>query len=797
MISPIRSRPDFRPSRRTPLPGGSARVLGSIAGLICGVALLLAQTASAEEKPADVAAKPSGESKEVLAGHSQHGEVFDEGPRQRATLMGGTGRIHFPVTTKVAAAQDFITQGVGQLHGFWYFEAERSFRQAAALDPDCAMAYWGMARANVENEKRAKGFIAEAVKRKKGITDREVLYIDAVDAFLKIDASKQKERYQAYVSALEKIVDKYPDDIEAKAFLGLQLWYNDRRGIPISSYFAVDALLKQVLAVEPLHPCHHYVIHLWDNRDAKNALDSAAKCGDAAPSIAHMWHMPGHIYSKLHRYHDAVWQQEASARVDHAQMMRDGLLPDQIHNFAHNNEWLIRNLSHIGRVWDAVRLAQNMIELPRHPKYNTLTKGSSRYGRMRLFEVLARYELWDQMITLCNTPYLEPTDVPAEQTKRLRHLGVAYLQKGDIPQGVGQLTKLKLLLAEESDKRDEAVRKAEETARKEKKDAAAIDKAKADARSSFESHIQEIEQAIDELLAWLAAANGDVKTAATLLEKASGADPLQVARLHLRAGNHEQAEKAARKVVSSSPNQVLPLAVLVEILWDADRKKEAGQTFEKLRAISSAIDLNVPAFVRLAPIAKELKLPEDWRVAAKRPDDFGERPPLDSLGPFRWRPSPAPEWSLKDANDKVYRLADYRGKPVVVLFYLGSGCLHCAQQLQAFAPKTKEFAEADIELIAISTDDREGLKISADNYEPGPFPFPLVSNAELDVFKQYRVFDDFENVPLHAVYFIDGDGLMRWHDISYEPFMDADFVLKEAVRQLGQSRAPAVVVGER
>lgn len=63
--------------------------------------------------------------------------------------------------------------------------------------------------------------------------------------------------------------------------------------------------------------------------------------------------MPGHIYSKMHRYHDAVYQQEAAARVDHFHMMHDRVLPDQIHNFAHNNEWCIRNMISIGRAHDA------------------------------------------------------------------------------------------------------------------------------------------------------------------------------------------------------------------------------------------------------------------------------------------------------------------------------------------------------------------------------------------------------------------------------------------------------------
>src|SRR5438105_2314599 len=65
----------------------------------------------------------------VAAGHSHYGEAFNEGPRQKAYLMGGTGKVNLAVTTKNPEAQAFFNQGVGQLHGFWYFEAERSFRQ--------------------------------------------------------------------------------------------------------------------------------------------------------------------------------------------------------------------------------------------------------------------------------------------------------------------------------------------------------------------------------------------------------------------------------------------------------------------------------------------------------------------------------------------------------------------------------------------------------------------------------------------------------------------------------------------
>jgi peroxiredoxin len=192
------------------------------------------------------------------------------------------------------------------------------------------------------------------------------------------------------------------------------------------------------------------------------------------------------------------------------------------------------------------------------------------------------------------------------------------------------------------------------------------------------------------------------------------------------------------------------------------------------------------AFQRLAPLVKELGLPEDWRLEPKLRDDIGNRPDLDSLGPFRWQPYPAPDWTLTDAAGNTRSMKEFQGKPTLVIFYLGYGCLHCAEQLQAFAPMMKEFEEAGISMIAISTDDLEGLKKSIDNYEGGPLPIPLLTNAELDVFKRFRSYDDFENLALHGTFLIDQRGLVRWQDISFEPFMDPKFVLGEAKRLLAQ-----------
>ncbi|QDS88400.1 Putative peroxiredoxin [Rosistilla ulvae] len=884
-----------------------------------GAGAYAADSQSKVEPTADEAAAA-----ETLAGHSYHGEFLNEGPRQAAYLLGGTGAVDFPVTTSNPEAQAFFDQGLGQFYGFWYLEAERSFRQAAKLDPDCAMAYWGAALATHKVQKRARGFIAEAVKRKGDVSKRERMYIEAYDAYLnfderlkekeqkkekdseeeagksdkkpddkdadkksddkdsekkpvdkdaekKLEKERKEKRAKEYTEALEAIALAYPDDVEAKALLALQL-YDNKGELANPSVLAVDGLMDKVFAVQPMHSAHHFRIHLWDYKKREMALESAALCGPAAPSIAHMWHMPGHIYSGLKRYRDAVWQQEASARVDHAQMIRDGLLPDQIHNFAHNNEWLIRNLNHIGRADDAVDLAINMIQLPRHPKYNTLKKkGSTTYGRLRLVETLTQYERWQQAFELCQGPLLEPTDDDKEQLVRLRLLGAASFMTDRPAAGEEVLADLNARLEKQRNEQKEAgekaaaeatekaidaaaVKKAGQAARqaaeaeltKGAKDAPAetspaasddkpttdevvaadekgaedkpadddpdvakqiservaaaeaevrkqqidkesktIDKARTAARKPFATPINDLVKAIAEVEGFREYAAQDYPAALALLKK-GGKDvsPYLLAVCQLRSGDPKTAIATAKKEADKNKNEVLPLAWLADIYAEAGDWMLAKETFESLRALSSDLDLDAAPFARLAPIAAELELEPDWRLAAEPKDDLGERPDLDSLGPFRWHPSPAPSWSLTDSEGKTRSLADYNGRPVVAIFYLGWGCLHCAEQLQAFAPQAEAFAKAGIEIVAISSDGKSDLQKSIDLYDGKPLPFPLISDPNLETFKAYRVFDDFEDQPLHGTFLIDSQGLIRWQDTGFEPFMDPQFVLDEAARLL-------------
>lgn len=739
---------------------------------------------------------------DLPAGHSYHGEAFNQGPRQAAVLIPGMAEIEFPTSSKSALAQQFIEQGIAQLHGFWYLEAERSFRQAAKEDPELAIAYWGMAMANTNNRDRARGFIDEAMKRRKHADRREKLYIEALERFLprqeqddeeeeeeSKDAEREakKKRGERYLSDLEKILHDFPDDIEAKAQLVVQLWLGDRYGVKLTSRYAVNALLNEIFAVAPNHPVHHYRIHLWDSQRPKNALASAANCGPSSPGIAHMWHMPGHIYSKLKRYDDAAWQQEASARVDHAHMIRTRLMPDQIHNFAHNNEWLVRNLIYTGRVQAALDLSRNLVSLPRHPKFNSLSKrGSYKFGRQRLLQTLSEYALWEELIEEAGGHYLPPTKDAGQQEEWLGWLAVAQFMTGDAKQGAKTLRSLqRRRLALQSELLDLADEKARDDRQpKDDDDELQDEEAKEEAATPEElkKHIANLRAVISRAAAAAAVHRKDVDK----LKKHMGTAKLNgliQAQWLADAGDLKAAIKNAENAVKNGEGQVRPLAVLADLLWRQGKKSEAKEKFEELRTVAAFADLDTPMLAKLAPVAKAADAKDDWRITGKPADDLGERPPLEKLGPFRWEPYMSPTWGARDQDGDLVSSEEFDGQARIMVFYLGFGCLHCVEQLHEFSPKVKQFKQAGIDLVAVSTETVEELQTALKDFDK-KMEIPLLSDQERHVFRTFRCWDDFEDQPLHGTFLIDSRGRVRWQDISYEPFMDVEFLLEESQRLL-------------
>lgn len=805
------------------------------------------------------------------AGHSVHSEAFNEGPRQAAYLMQGMGNVHWKISTDKPMAQRFFDQGIAQLHGFWYFEAERSFRQAASIDPDRAIFYWGMARANTENPERSAGFIEQAIKRIDKSSPLERRLIEAWSRRVKDwpkppeekkpdekkpeekkpeekksedVREKRKERLKNYARDLDEIVQDYPEEIELKAMLVLQLWQNQSQGHDIQSYTALDAMLEEIFRRNPRHPAHHFRIHLWDYRKENLAIQAAAQCGPSAPGIAHMWHMPGHTYSRLHRYADAAWQQEASARVDHAHMMRDRILPDQIHNFAHNNEWLIRNWLHIGRPIDALALAKNMIELPRHPKYNaTDGNGSSKLGRQRLLQTIRTYGLWPQASELVDSIYLKAPEgsTRADEVQMLRGIAAFETGKKDraeaILQGLKDLRRSLIIEVQAASQSAEGTKAAPpklldpSEAPKDlwgnerdlpfvERVAQAFDESKwkdkpkeqlAQQKSLHDKNYRSYRLAdyINTMEAYAAAHRGDFRQALRRSSEARDSiDRWQRIAWAQAAGEHELAIAKARDDFNGSEGEVLPSALFAIVTHNAIQaqpqskqidqwKQDRERALERCAKLVWASEPAIPAIEHARQIASSVSPGLAWQTSAPERKDLGDRPPLDALGPVRWTPSIAPSWSLAApevqgssplASSQQVPVAlnsssSLRGKPYVMILYLGFGCLHCTEQLKAFSPKVGEFKDAGIQVVGISTEDSTSLSDGLKRFD-GQMNIPLMSNSDLDVFKSFRCFDDFEGQPLHGTILVDAQGRIRWQDIGYEPFNDAEFLLEESKRLL-------------
>ena len=703
---------------------------------------------------ADDPAKPTAAATEAAphvpaAGHSLGGETFDDGPRQRAVLLEGMGKVVFPVTTAIGDAQRFVTQGVAQLHVFYYLEAERSFRQAAKLDPGCPMAYWGMAMANVNNPKRAKGFLKSALlfAGKTTITPRERLYLDALSAFYK-EGGDDKARRQGMLLGLEAIVQDYPDDAEAQTWLAMIAWQNSATD-GIGSRQAVESLIEGALRAEPLHAgAHHYRIHLWDSVKPARALPSAALFAKSAPGIAHAWHMPGHTYTGLKRYADAAYQQEGSARVDHAAMARDRIMPFEIFNYAHNNQWLATSCSHVGRARDAVAVARNLVEQPRDPKFNTKADGGSaqRSGRLRWAEVLCRYELWDDLIAATNAGMIDWSDIPAEKKEKAYTLGLAYAAQGDKAKLGDQVTALRAIVA---------------------------DKSAPPAAAGALAELEGCQKLLD----------GDIGAAFDLFAKAPAMRPESLSRAHLVARNYGLAESAAKRGVEANAGQVPPLAAYVEVLHVVGKDKEAAEAYRKLEPLAAHADRDTPIFRRLEPLVSGWKSAGGWQPTVAETDDAAiYRVDPSTLGPLLWQPTEAPPILGVDTVGKTRSLADYRGKNVIVLMYLGGKCAHCMQQLTAFGKEVEAFSKAGTEILAVGSDDAESTRKLKQNADGVKFPMPMLADPTLATFKAYRAYDDFEDSPLHGTFLIDREGKIRYGNTGPEPFLDVEFLKGEAER---------------
>ncbi len=295
---------------------------------------------------------------------------------QIAPRLQNLGNHQFPVTTSSARAQLFINQGMMLTYGFNHAEATRSFREAARLDPNCAMAYWGMALVlgpNInmamasEAEPKAYELLQQAIARKKYASEKEQAYIDALAA--RYSGERKPDRNaldRSYVRAMRKLHKQYPDDLDAatlyaEAIMDLRPWnYWTRDMQPYPETKEVLRVLESVLAQNPNHAgAIHLYIHTVEYARPELAEAGAERLWTLAPGAGHLVHMPSHIFRRIGRYHDASRSNQDAIAADEdyiVQCRAQGVYP--LAYYPHNIHFLWDSATMEGRSRVAIDAAR-------------------------------------------------------------------------------------------------------------------------------------------------------------------------------------------------------------------------------------------------------------------------------------------------------------------------------------------------------------------------------------------------------------------------------------------------------
>ncbi len=263
----------------------------------------------------------------------------DDGGRPgHGQLFRGMGAHHRPVSTVSVHAQAYFDQGLTWAYSFNHDEAVRSFQRAAEIDPDCAMAWWGVALCEGPNyndpdmtpERNAAAWAAlqEARARVDGAAPVERALIEALAARY-APAPWPEDRAaleQAYADAMAAVWERFPDDTDvgtlyAEALMVRNPWKlytDDREPVPEADAEEIVAVLERVLALNPENPgANHLYIHAVEpSADPGRGVPAADRLSGLVPGSGHMRHMPSHIYAQVGMWDEAVYQNELAMEAD-------------------------------------------------------------------------------------------------------------------------------------------------------------------------------------------------------------------------------------------------------------------------------------------------------------------------------------------------------------------------------------------------------------------------------------------------------------------------------------------------
>ena len=361
-----------------------------------------------------------------------------------APLFDDLGSHHHTVTTKSDRAQRFFDQGLRLVYGFNHDEAERSFREAARLDPGCAMAFWGVALALGPNinlpidagrNRSAYEAIKKALSLSSQVSEPEAAYIKALSRRYSIDPGADRGALDRdYADAMREITRRYPDDLDAAALFAeslmdlrpWHLWTLD--GKPAEETEEIVSVLESVLRRSPNHPgANHYYIHAVEaSPHPEKALASARRLETLVPGAGHLVHMPAHVYMRTGDYAGAMKANRLAAAVDERYIKTHdvrGVYP--LMYYDHNLHFLAAAAAMAGNSKSAREAAMKLVE-DAAPAVKDMPM--AEFFMPTALYVALRFQRWDDILR-----YPEP-DASLLTTRALWHYarGVSYAARRDL-----------------------------------------------------------------------------------------------------------------------------------------------------------------------------------------------------------------------------------------------------------------------------------------------------------------------------------------------------------------------------
>lgn len=361
-------------------------------------------------------------------------------------LFEGLGSHTRTVTTSSPLAQKYFDQGLVWSYSFNHDEAIRSFEAAAALDPDCAMAWWGIALCHgphinnpiVTAERSAAAWRAlqKAGAALKDAAPVERALITALSRRYADPAPADRTALdRAYAEALADVWKSFPNDpdvgaLYAEALMDLRpwdLWTKD--GKPQPGTETIVSVLEDVLRLDPNHPgAHHLYIHAIEaSPNPDKATPSADRLRQLVPASGHMVHMPSHIYVLTGRWKEASEQNEKAILAD--RIYREQSPKQEFYRvyMLHNHHMLAFASMMEGRREAAVRAARQVVEsVPEEYARREAALVDPYMGAV--YDALKRFGRWDELLAEPPPPDYWPISTALWRFNR----AVAYAAKGEV-----------------------------------------------------------------------------------------------------------------------------------------------------------------------------------------------------------------------------------------------------------------------------------------------------------------------------------------------------------------------------